>query len=126
MDDVGARNRIERLRASRVRPMPDRSIRNPIDAMLRSLRQSQRRFAGVAEAWQAWCPPELLDRTMLSAVNRGVVVVRVPDAGTRFRLDRALRAGGLRDLQRRSRSAIRTVRIDLGDIASREDGEQRA
>lgn len=85
-----------------------------MDRELRELNKQRRANGGCATAWNAVIPPELAARTALQGLSRGVLTIAVPDASTRFTLDRFLRSGGERALIGASSAAIRKVRIVLG------------
>jgi hypothetical protein len=108
---------VERIRQARVRGPGDVSLAMQMDAMLRETRKAQRGLAGVAGAWNAVVPPDLLGATMIEGVARGVLTVRVTTAAKRFALDRFLRSGGEREIVRASPIPVRSVRIVVGDYS---------
>ena len=110
----GALAPIEGIRSQRVRPPRDLSLAPDIDRALRELTKQRRALSGTGAAWSAVVPPELAEKTTLETLSRGVLTVTVPDAATRFTLDRFLRSGGERTLIGASSAAIRKVRILIG------------
>jgi hypothetical protein len=58
-------------------------------------------------------PETLRGRTALVGVSRGVLTVKVEDAGTKFELDRFLRSGGEAALVGRVPVGLRRVRLVL-------------
>lgn len=119
MQEEEARLRIEALRRSRVRPAPDTSAGDLFARRGVELAGLERRIGGAARAWQSVCPAELLGRTSVRSVARGVVTIGVEDASTRFELDRLLRAGAERTFIRACAASVRRVRL----IAAPPDAE---
>lgn len=106
---------VARVREARLRPARDLSMAGPMDRELREIRKLKRAVGAIAQAWNATVPQELLKRTGLQSLSRGVLTVAVPDAATRFLLDRHLRGGGERALIGQSAAAIRSVRIVISN-----------
>lgn len=106
---------LQRLRTLRVREAPDLSMRAVFSEESKHLERVRKRTGGAAKAWCEICPPELLRRTAIVGLNRGVLTVRVSDASTRYELDRLLRAGAEADLLRRSAAPIRRVKLVVGE-----------
>ena len=102
---------IQRVREARVRPMRDQSLAREMDRALREAALLRRAVGGCADAWSRVVPPPLLDRTSLVGVSKGVLTVRVPDAATRFELDRFLRSGGQKSLVASCRTTLNRVRL---------------
>jgi len=84
--------------------------------MEKQLSRAERGTASVAEAWCELCPSELVQKTAIEGVSRGVLHVRVRDASTRFELDRALRSGMERELVRRVAMSLRRVKLSIGEV----------
>ena len=102
---------VQRLREARVRPARDLSLARDMDRALREAAALRQSVGGCAAAWASVVPPDLLAHTALEGVSRGVLSVRVPNASTRFALDRFLRSGGERAVIAASRSAISRIRL---------------
>lgn len=77
----------------------------------RDLQRTEKRMAGSGALWERVCPPELLDRTSVVGLQRGVLTIGVRDHSTRYILDRMLRSGLEADLIRRSAVAISKVKL---------------
>ncbi len=75
----------------------------------------ERKIGGVAGAWAEVCPPDLVKRTMVEGVSRGVLHIRADDAGTRFEIDRWLRSGGERELVKKCPTTVRKVRVVIAE-----------
>jgi hypothetical protein len=125
VDEKAAQRDIERLRKYRTWERGGR-LGDEVLRQTRSLEKLLRSLAGVGERWGSLLPPELLARTQLRGLNRGVLTVSVADASTDYELDRWLRGGGLEAL-RRAGAAVTRVKTVLtsGDRPAREGTTRR-
>lgn len=105
---------VARLREARVRARGDQTLAADMDRALREAGRQRRASGGCADAWAKIIPPDLIERTALEGVSRGVLTVRVPDGATRFQLDRFLRSGGQRAFVAACSASLRQVRIVVG------------
>lgn len=85
-------------------------------------KQLERRVGGVAGAWGAVCPADLIKRTSVEGVSRGVLTIRADDAGTRFEIDRWLRSGGERELVKKCPTTVRKVKVVIAESGDGERG----
>lgn len=108
--------RLEQLRSRRVRPERDTSLTAQIAGQRRELERTRRRIGAISGAWIEVCPPDLLERTAVKGLNRGVLTIAVADAPTRYELSRLLREGAERELIRRAPTTIRRVKLVPGAI----------
>lgn len=99
-----------RLRGNRVRAGRDLSLAS-LAGTARVYQRAAKNLAGVSRAWEAACPPEALPNTSIVSLNRGVLTIGVDGASTRYTIDRAMRAGGLRTLRDASNAAITRVKL---------------
>jgi len=108
------RRRLERLRRGvRTTPASAPTIGGCLSAWFRrEVAEPRRRLEGIAEIWTDLLPGPLLARTALLGFSGQVLTVAVDSASTGYELDRRLRAGLLRSLQRAdTRGTIRRVRV---------------
>jgi len=70
-----------------------------------------RQVGGVAEAWEALCPPEHISRTRVVGVARGVLTIGVADAPTRWALERLLKGGADREMIGKCPMTVRRIRL---------------
>lgn len=110
--------RLKSLRERRVFRDRTASVGPIADALGADLKRLERRIGGVAGAWTATCPPELIRRTSVEGISRGVLTIRVDDAGTRFEIDRWLRSGGERELVKKCPTTVRKVRVTIAGPTS--------
>lgn len=105
------RLRLEALRKGRVWPERDGSIGAMFRERGAELERLEKRLGGVSRAWQSVCPPDLLARTSVRSLLRGVLTIGVEDAATRFELDRLLRSGAERVFVRACPTTVRKVKL---------------
>ena len=102
---------LARVRAVRVKPSPDLTLTRQFLGERVLLRKLRRSNAGLVEAWESVAPPALLERTALRGLAQGVATLGVPDASTRYELDRFLRSGGEKALKQACGAPIRRVKV---------------
>lgn len=112
MGDPAIIKRLKELREAKVRPAPDQSAGRVAGVMRDKLVQAERGLRGVGGVWDVACPAELVERTEVVGVSRGVLRVRVSDSATRYELSRWLRGGGERAVIEASRHPIRKVKLE--------------
>lgn len=116
MDSSYEARRLADLRERRGARRPTGSMGDAFASAAKELERQRRRTGAVAGAWEAVCPAELIDRTAIEGVSRGVLTIRVADASTRFQLDRFMRGGGEMEVIRRSPSGVRRVKLVVGAV----------
>ncbi len=99
--------KIERLRQWRNPVAPDLSMTGEFHKFAQDARRQAKQLGGAGDAWLAVCPPDLLARTQLGTMSRGVLTVKTTDAGVKFQVDRWLREQGERLLVERCPTLIR-------------------
>ncbi|QDU72283.1 DciA family protein [Mucisphaera calidilacus] len=85
-----------------------------------------KKVEAATDVWMALLPSSIAERTRLQGLDRGVLRVGVSDSATLYELDRLLRGGVQRELQRRVKGgvvSIRKIRLSLDPLASRHDDE---
>jgi len=104
-------DRIEKLRTYRVRPGRARDLSADFAFQAAALTRTHKRLGAISRAWAACCPNELLTRSAIVSLNRGVLTVSADDSPTRFELDRWLRQSGQDELIDTARTTLRKVKI---------------
>lgn len=104
---------LDRLREFRVRPDPDLALTNWMGFAARELKARAKQAGGLGSAWAQSLPPDLLDRTEILTVSRGVLKVRCDDSATLDAVNHWLRAGGQQRLVRLAPSTLTKVRLTL-------------
>lgn len=113
MDPRAAAQRLADLRAQRSRNLDPHSLAPTFKNLAASLRRDAKRFATVAESWEALCPPRLRDRTAIKSHARSILTIAVADSATSYELDRWLRAQGENALINASSAPIRRIKLVL-------------
>ena len=68
----------------------------------------------LAGIWGELIPEPLAARTALASFSRGVLTVHVADSPALYELDRLLRGGVERRIQRASRAGLRRIKLRVG------------
>ncbi|GJM18307.1 MAG: hypothetical protein DHS20C14_05200 [Phycisphaeraceae bacterium] len=108
--DRAAGARLDRVRGYRVRPEGG-GLGEAIDRARRAVRKRTDAEQAAAEAWEAVVPDEFRERATFVSVRRGVVTVRVPDAGVRYRLEAWVRGGGQATYAGVAKTAVSRVKV---------------
>ena len=111
MDPRDAQQRLERLRNFRLRKQRDLSIGPAFDAQAEQLKRLRKRVGPLAQAWESACPTDLIERTAIGGLSRGILTINVDDHATKFELDRALRAGAEREFIRLAPMSVRRLKL---------------
>lgn len=104
---------LARIRGLRNRPERDLTIGAAVDQVEREVKKLQKATGGVGAAWEELAPANLAGKCRVVGISRGTLTVRVPDAATRYEVDRFLRSGGEAALAARGRVSIKRVKIVL-------------
>lgn len=109
---------LERVRANRAQRPRDVTLGNVLESELRRFRQAERSAVNAMGAWEqllrnAGLPDELHARTKVVSFRFGILTVRVPDASTKYTMDRFLRSGGEAALARLASATLRRVKLVL-------------
>jgi len=102
---------VERIRANRVRPERETSLTRELSRLSTRYARDASGIGKVAETWEAVAPDDVRSSARLKSLSRGVLTLTVPDASSRYRLERALQSGLRRSLIRTSSVTIRDVRV---------------
>ena len=106
-----AAERLAHLRAMRGPRDRDDSAAGMFRAEGTRLSRLARQVGGVAEAWEAVCPPQHASRTRVISVLRGVLTIGVADASTRWELERELKGGADRRIIARCPMTVRRIKL---------------
>lgn len=106
-----AQNTIAKLRGHRIRGPRVGLVADQVAALEQDLSRRFKSIGEVAAAWSRLVPAELCRSAELVSMSRGVLTVRVQDAAARYGLDRFLRSGGERELQRQSPVTLKKIKL---------------
>ncbi len=82
--------------------------------MAEEFKDAAKRVGATGGLWVQHCPAEMVGRTSVQGVARGVLTIAVDNASTRFALDRWLRGGGEAEIIAASTTPIRKVKLVIG------------
>lgn len=85
---------IEKVRSLRVRSPRDTAAAGAVGEVRDALEREIKQTGGMGEAWRAVAPDTLRDRARIKSLQRGVLTIETPDAGTRYLVEQWLRGGG--------------------------------
>jgi Dna[CI] antecedent, DciA len=91
----------------------DFAMRGVFAGMQQDLARSFRRSGGFGKLWVELVPEGLAATSMIQSYNRGVLTVVVRDAGSKYELDRLLRAGLEQQLRERAPATLKRVKLML-------------
>jgi hypothetical protein len=113
-DQLGA------IRRARMRSGPTLELRRMFLSRAPEIRRLKKQLALVAEAWERVIPAELVVRTRLEGISRGILRVCVSDSAAAFELDRVLRSGAEAMMLSQTPVSLRSVRVVVssGGISS--------
>lgn len=107
-------HRLEKLRQSRVHPPRQIELGPVLARMAEEFKDAARRVGATGGLWAEHCPAEMVGKTTVQGVARGVLTISVDNASTRFALDRWLREGGEARIIAASATPIRKVKLVVG------------
>lgn len=112
-----ADRQLARLRGWRNRPESAAALAEFLPGQFRNeVERPLRQFASLGAIWSEILRPDLLPRTRLESLSRGVLRVAVDSSATLYDLDRELRAGLERELIKRHKGpAFRRVQLFVQD-----------
>lgn len=111
MNPLRAARDLEKLRKYRVRGERDRHIGDEVVRQRTELEKVRKSLKGAGEAWGKVIPEAIAKRCRLVSLARGVLSVRTEDSATGYELDRFLRGGGLREVQRACTVTVSRIKI---------------
>ncbi|GEM_PF-1933748 len=82
------------MQAWRAKPASEPSIAPYLAGFVKEQSKLAKALGGVAEAFEALIPPDVVAECTLVGLKAGVLTVETRSAGARYALDRILRAGG--------------------------------
>ena len=108
---LNPKTELDRLRAWRTRPKKDASITNAIQVMRKGLRKGNRQYSSIVEVWDELVPVHIARQATIVSIRNGVLEVATDGAAVAYQLNRLVRAGLLRDLQRASRGTLQKIKV---------------
>ncbi len=112
---------LARLRGFRVYPDRVRTVADDVQRAMHSLRMVSQTEQAAIEAWNTVVPDHLGEQAQAVGMDRGKLIVTIPSAAMRYKVENWLRSGGLRGLQSLARVPIRSVQMKI--VAQHADPE---
>ena len=117
---------LDRLRGWRNRKDFDHSMSFLKPQFKREVEKPFKQLLSMAQLWPTLVPADLLVRTKLETISRGVLKVIVDSSGALYELDRLLREGLEQKLITQNKGpAIRRVQLRVGRIDDVKDDRDR-
>jgi|TARA_B100000959_G_scaffold184578_1_gene192887 hypothetical protein len=79
--------------------------------MRRGLRKGNRQSSSLVEAWDELVPSHIAKQATIVSIRNGVLEVATDGAAVAYQLNRLVRSGLLRDLQRASKGTLKKIKI---------------
>lgn len=102
---------LEQIRSWRARKDRDISINAPIQELRRNLKKSSKQLTQLIEAWDELVPPHIHRSANPVSFQAGVLEICADGSPTAYQLNRIIRAGLLRELQRRCSGTLKQIRV---------------
>lgn len=100
---------IEKIRSLRVREGKNLAAAGAVGELRDKLGREIKQTGGMGEAWRTVVPSDLAPKTRVKSFQRGILTIDVPDAPTRYLVERWLRGGGRQMLAGCAPATIRRV-----------------
>ncbi len=104
---------LSHLRRWRNRPAPDLTLAFVARQFKRDIEQPHKQIGRLVAAWEKLLPDELVQRTALVSLRRGVLTVEVPDSATLYELTGRLRDGLQQQLREQAKGSLHRVKVRL-------------
>jgi hypothetical protein len=108
---LNPKSQLERLRKWRARPALDTSINEVVHIMRKGLRRGNRQSTSLVEAWDEFVPSHIARQATIVSLRNGVLEVVTDGASVAYQLNRLIRSGLLRDLQRASKGTLKKIKV---------------
>ncbi|MDP7008206.1 MAG: DciA family protein [Phycisphaerales bacterium] len=102
---------LERLRKWRARPNKDLGIDNALHVVRKGLRKGNRQLNSILEIWDERVPQHIAKQATIVSLRGGVLEVTTDGAAISYQLNRLIRGGLLRDLQRASKGTLKKIKV---------------
>lgn len=104
---------LEKLRRFKAKVSPDLSLHQDVSELYKTFSKQQRNISPLEELWRTIAPVQFIDKaSVVKYTPQGVVTIKAADAATVWEFDQWLRAGGLASMKKKSKSPIKSVKIE--------------
>jgi hypothetical protein len=108
---LNPKSQLDRLRKWRARPLRDTSINDAVNVLRRGLRKGNRQSSSLVEAWDELVPSHIARQARIVSLRNGVLEVATDGAAVGYQLNRLIRSGLLRDLQRECKGTLKKIKV---------------
>lgn len=104
---------LERLRLWRNRKQRDVTLNFLPDLVNRDYEKPHRQMGKIIEIWQQYIPTELVNRSKLVSLQRGLLLIHVQDSPTLYQLNQVLRSGAEKLIKQAHRGNIFRIQLKI-------------
>ncbi len=106
--------KIEQLRKWRSRKKKELRLDTEMNSFCRSLKKTNSQLLQLREEWNELVPTLLSQVAIPVAFRNGVLEVSVDGSPTAYQINRLVRSGLLRQLQKKCNGTLRQIRVRIG------------
>lgn len=103
--------KLDRLRTYRARQERETSINETVQSVRKGLRKGNKASSSLIEAWDAAVPSHIANQATIVSMRNGVLDVLTDGASIAYQLNRLVRSGLLRELQKATKGTLRKIRV---------------
>lgn len=103
--------KLDRLRTYRARQERETSINETVQSVRKGLRKGNKASSSLIEAWDAAVPSHIANQATIVSMRNGVLDVLTDGASVAYQLNRLVRSGLLRELQKATKGTLRKIRV---------------
>jgi len=111
MDPTPHERHLQRLRHWRNPARRDLTLGHLPNYVHNNITKPHRQLGQLVDLWREHVPEHIEPHTALAGFSRGVLTVHVADSATLYELDRLLRGGLERRIQRAAQTTVRRIRL---------------
>ena len=86
------------------------------DMVERDVARPMKHLAALVAVWEELLPGELVGKSRLTSLRRGLLTVTVADSATLYAIDQHLRGGVTQALKRGSKTTLNKVKLVIGSL----------
>ena len=105
--------KIEQLQKWRSRRKKNLRVDLEMQSLCRSLKKTNKHLEQIRETWNDLLPKQLLQVEIPIAFRAGVLEISVDGSPTAYQLNRLIRSGLLRQLQKKCSGSLRQIKVNI-------------
>ena len=102
---------LDRLRKYKTRRVRETSINETVQSLRKGLRKGNKTSSSLIEAWDAAVPSHIANQATMVSMRNGVLEVLTDGSSVAYQLNRLVRSGLLRELQKATKGTLRKIRV---------------